>query len=110
MIALRSLERGLGKLLLNEAKFASDLEANWAIVAEGIQTILRREGSPQPYEALKDLTRKNALIDEAAMTAFIDGLSVGEDVRTELRALRPETYIGESVRLVEAYLGKSSVE
>ncbi len=110
MIALRSLERGLGKLLLNEAKFASDLEANWAIVAEGIQTILRREGYPQPYEALKDLTRKNAVIDEAAMTAFIDRLSVGEDVRTELRALRPETYIGESVRLVEAYLGKSSVE
>ena len=103
LIATRSLLRGLDKLLLNEARFAADLEANWAIVAEGIQTILRREGYPQPYEALKALTRTNAAIDAVAISKFIDGLEISEAVRVELQALSPATYIGASARLVDDY-------
>jgi adenylosuccinate lyase len=103
LIATRSLLRGLDKLLLNEARLAADLEANWAIVAEGIQTILRREGYPQPYEALKALTRTNAAIDAVAISKFIDDLEVSEAVRGELRALSPATYIGASARLVDDY-------
>jgi adenylosuccinate lyase len=72
-------------------------------VAEGIQTILRREGYPQPYEALKALTRTNAAIDAVAISKFIDGLEISEAVRVELRALSPATYIGASARLVDDY-------
>jgi adenylosuccinate lyase len=108
LIALRSLERGLGKLLLNEQKLAADLEANWAIVAEGIQTILRCEGYPQPYEALKALTRRNTGIDATAIAEFIDGLDVTDAIKAELRALTPANYTGVSAALVDAYLGKAN--
>ena len=104
VIALRSLEKGLGKLLLNREKLAADLEANWAIVAEGIQTVLRREGYPQPYEALKALTRTHGVIDAAAIAEFIGGLEVSDAVKAELRAITPATYIGRSVSIAEAAL------
>ena len=104
VIALRSLEKGLGKLLLNREKLAADLEANWAIVAEGIQTVLRREGYPQPYEALKALTRTHGVIDAPAIAEFIGGLDVSEAVKTELRAITPATYIGRSASIAEAAL------
>jgi adenylosuccinate lyase len=104
VIALRSLEKGLGKLLLNREKLAADLEANWAIVAEGIQTVLRREGYPQPYEALKALTRTHGVIDAPAIAEFIGGLDVSEAVKAELRAITPATYIGRSASIAEAAL------
>ncbi len=94
LIAYRSLLRGLDKLMLNPERLAADLEANWAVVAEGIQTVLRREGYPNPYEALKDLTRTHATIDREAIAAFIDGLAVSEPVKAELRAISPHNYIG----------------
>ena len=86
--------RGLGKLELNEAKVAQDLENNWAVVAEGIQTILRREAYPNPYEALKQLTRTGRPIDASAIAAFITSLDVAEGVRAELRAITPHSYVG----------------
>ncbi len=104
VIALRSLEKGLGKLLLNREKLAADLEANWAIVAEGIQTVLRREGYPQPYEALKALTRTHGVIDAAAIAEFIGGLEVSDAVKAELRTITPATYIGRSTSIAEAAL------
>ncbi|MFW5854213.1 MAG: adenylosuccinate lyase [Thermodesulfobacteriota bacterium] len=94
LIALRSLLKGLGKLVLNREKIARDLEDNWAVVAEGIQTILRREGYHKPYEALKAVTRTHGRIDREAMTAFIEGLNVSPAVRAELLAITPETYTG----------------
>ncbi|HSO19331.1 MAG TPA: adenylosuccinate lyase [Desulfosarcina sp.] len=94
LIALKSIQRGLGKLILNEAALQKDLEANWAVVAEGIQTILRREGYPKPYEALLTLTRTHAAIDRDAIRAFIDGLDVAEAVKQELRQITPHTYTG----------------
>lgn len=94
VIALRSLLKGLDKLELNEAALRADLEDNWAVVAEGIQTILRREGYPQPYEALKALTRTNEKITEQTIRQFIDGLDVSESVKTELRAITPFGYTG----------------
>lgn len=94
LIALASLVKGLGKLIINRDAIDRDLEANWAVVAEGIQTILRREKYPNPYEALKALTRTNKGITQADITAFIDGLDVTETVKNELRALTPHTYIG----------------
>ncbi|WP_294600492.1 adenylosuccinate lyase [uncultured Rikenella sp.] len=94
LIALTSLMKGLGKLIINREAIDRDLEANWAVVAEGIQTILRREKYPNPYEALKALTRTNKGITQADIKAFIDGLDVAESVKTELRALTPQTYIG----------------
>ncbi len=94
LIALASLMKGLGKLIINREAIDRDLEANWAVVAEGIQTILRREKYPNPYEALKALTRTNKGITQADIKAFIDGLDVAESVKTELRALTPQTYIG----------------
>ena len=94
LIAYRSLIRGLDKLVLNEARLAADLDANWAVVAEGIQTILRREGYPEPYEALKTLTRTHATIDRSAIAAFIDGLKVTDAVKAELRAITPHNYTG----------------
>ncbi len=94
LIAIKSIQKGLGKLLLNEEKIAADLEANWAVVAEGIQTILRRENYPNPYEALKQLTRTNEKITESSIRTFIMNLEVSEDVKQELLAIRPENYTG----------------
>lgn len=94
LIAFHSTLKGLGKLLLNEPKFAEDLENNWAVVAEAIQTILRREGYPNPYEALKGLTRTNAKINKTSMANFIETLEVSESVKQEMRAITPENYTG----------------
>ena len=94
VIAMQSLLKGLNKVILNREAFDRDLENNWAVVAEGIQTILRREGYPKPYEALKALTRTNTHVTEASIAAFIDGLDVAETVKAELRALTPATYTG----------------
>ena len=94
LIAVSSLMKGLGKLIINREAIDRDLDANWAVVAEGIQTILRREKYPNPYEALKALTRTNKGIEQADIAAFIDGLEVAESVKAELRALTPHTYIG----------------
>jgi adenylosuccinate lyase len=94
LIALKSLEKGIGKLQLNEHALKDHLEANWAVVAEGIQTVLRREGYPQPYEALKALTRKNEKISEKTIQEFIETLNVSEAVKTELRAISPYSYTG----------------
>lgn len=94
MIALRSLEKGLGKLQLNEDAILADLDNNWAVVAEGIQTVLRREGFPKPYEALKALTRKNEKMTAERISDFIDTLDVSEAVKTELKAITPFNYTG----------------
>ncbi len=94
VISIRSLAKGLGKLLLNEKAIVRDLEDNWAVVAEGIQTILRREGYPNPYEALKELTRTNEEINAKTMAAFIETLNVSEEVKEEMRALTPHSYTG----------------
>ncbi len=94
LIALKSLMKGMNKLILNEEALQSDLEANWAVVAEGIQTILRREGYPKPYEALKALTRTNTHVTGESIAAFIEELAVSDAVKAELRALSPSTYTG----------------
>ncbi len=93
-IAIRSIKKGLGKLLLNVEAVDRDLENNWAVVAEGIQTILRRECYPSPYEALKALTRTNSHITEQTIKEFIETLDVNENVKAELRALSPKSYTG----------------
>ena len=93
-LALSSIERGLSKLLLNEPVITADLNRNWAILAEAIQTILRKEGYPNPYEALKDLTRGKSAIDQGGLREFIGGLDVGPDVKSQLMDLLPSTYIG----------------
>ncbi len=94
MIAHNSIMRGLGKLLLNENIVLGDLQANWAVVAEALQTILRREGYPNPFEALKALTRTHGTINAQAIADFIDGLDVADEVKKELRAVTPENYVG----------------
>ena len=94
LIAFEATLKGLNKLLLNESKFAEDLEKNWAVVAEAIQTILRREGYPNPYEALKDLTRTNTVINKESIHAFIATLNVSDDIKTELKAITPSNYLG----------------
>lgn len=94
IISLKSLEKGLNKLILNKAAIEADLNANWAVVAEGIQTILRRENYPNPYEALKALTRTNHTINREAIQNFIDQLNISNEVKTELRAITPSTYTG----------------
>jgi adenylosuccinate lyase len=94
IIAINSTLKGLDKLLLNKAAIAADLERNWAVVADGIQNILRREGYPKPYEALKSLTRTNKPIDEEAIAEFIDGLDLSAQLKAELMAIRPENYTG----------------
>ena len=94
VIALKSLLKGLNKLELNVAALNADLEDNWAVVAEGIQTVLRREGYPQPYEALKALTRTNQKITADTIQQFIDELNVSDTVKTELRAITPFSYTG----------------
>lgn len=95
-IAFKSIEKGLGKIVLNEAKLKEDLENNWAVVAEAIQTILRRENYPNPYEALKDLTRGNHKIDKKTMQNFIQSLKVSAAVKKELKAITPSNYTGVS--------------
>lgn len=94
LIALQSLSKGLGKLLLNEQALYNDLDNCWAVVAEGIQTILRREGYPKPYEALKALTRTNEGITETSIREFIDTLQVSDDVKEELKKITPHNYTG----------------
>jgi len=93
-IAYQSLLKGLNKLLLNEQKLYDDLDKNWAVVAEAIQTILRREGYPNPYEALKNLTRNNALITKDSITDFIGQLAVSDEIKTELKNITPHNYTG----------------
>ncbi len=94
MIAIKSLLRGLGKLIINTDAIANDLESNWAVVAEGIQTILRRENYPAPYEALKSLTRTNKPITKQDIKEYITGLDVSDSVKEELNNLSPQTYTG----------------
>ena len=94
LIAFQSTLKGLNKLLLNEPKFAEDLENNWAVVAEAIQTILRREAYPNAYEALKGLTRTNSVINAGSIAAFIETLEVSESIKQEMRVITPSNYTG----------------
>lgn len=94
LIAIKSTMRGLNKLLLNEAAINAHLEANWAVVAEAIQTILRREGYPNPYEALKELTRINTGVNAGTIAGFVDTLNVSDAVKAELKAITPGNYTG----------------
>lgn len=94
LIAFKSTLKGLNKLLLNESKLQQDLEQNWAVVAEAIQTILRREAYPNPYEALKGLTRTNTAITADSIADFIETLDVSEDIKKELRVITPQSYTG----------------
>jgi len=94
LLAIKSLQKGLSKLIINEAKIKADLDDNWAVVAEAIQTILRRENFPKPYEALKELTRKNEKVTAQSITAFIDQLNVSNEIKSELKAITPFNYTG----------------
>ena len=94
LIAIKSTTKGLHKLLLNEEAIGRDLQNNWAVVAEGIQTILRREGYPKPYEVLKDLTRTNTHITQESISNFIDTLDIKEEIKKELKAISPQNYTG----------------
>tara|TARA_B110000238_G_scaffold138194_1_gene148905 strand:- start:7582 stop:8925 length:1344 start_codon:yes stop_codon:yes gene_type:complete len=94
IIALKSLVKGTNKLVLNENKINADLDANWAIIAEAIQTILRREGYPKPYEALKELTRSNTHITKESIREFIESLNVNDKIKEELRKISPNNYTG----------------
>jgi adenylosuccinate lyase len=94
LIAIKSTIRGFKKLLLNEEAIKADLEANWAVVAEAIQTVLRREGYPNPYEALKNLTRTNSGVNRSTISQFVDTLAVSDSVKSELKAISPFNYTG----------------
>ncbi len=94
LIAIKSSIKGLNKLLLNEPALNADLEANWAVVAEAIQTILRREGYPNPYEALKELTRTNAQVNAATIAAFVETLAVSNAIKEEIKQITPSNYTG----------------
>jgi adenylosuccinate lyase len=94
IIAFGATLKGLSKLLLNQDALAQDLDNNWAVVAEAIQTILRREGFEKPYEALKGLTRKNERVTKQSVHAFIDELPVTEQLKAELKLISPENYVG----------------
>ena len=94
LISLKSLERGINKLVINEKEITNDLNQNWAVVAEAIQTILRREGYPNPYEALKQLTRKNTIIDEQCIQDFIENLNIEQKIKDELKKITPLNYTG----------------
>ena len=98
ILSLKSIEKGLSKLVLNEKKITEDLDNNWAVVAEAIQTVLRRENYPQPYEALKELTRGNAAITKQSIHAFIDGLKVSSTIKKELKKISPHNYTGVPVK------------
>jgi adenylosuccinate lyase len=97
LIAVKSTLRGLRKLILNEQALANDLENNWAVVAEALKTILRREGYPKPYEALKDLTRTNTHVTKETIATFVDNLNVSQEVKEELKAISPSNYTGVSL-------------
>jgi adenylosuccinate lyase len=99
VIALKATIAGLNKLVLNEEKIHNDLENNWMVVAEAIQTILRRENYPKPYEALKELTRTHERVTKETIHHFIDGLTVSGAVKQELKAISPWTYLG--IQLVD---------
>ena len=94
LIGFQATLKGLNKLLLNETKFAEDLENNWPVVAEAIQNILRREGYPNPYEVLKGLTRTNEKINKKSIASFIDTLAVSETIKSELKQITPSNYTG----------------
>ena len=94
VIALASLEKGLSKLLINRDKIAADIDNSWNVCAEALQTILRREGYPKPYEALKELTRVNSVVNQASIAAFVDTLAVSDAVKAELKRITPATYTG----------------
>lgn len=94
LIGMRSLMKGLNKLIINRVKIKRDLEDNWNVVAEAIQTILRREGYPDPYETLKELTRTNKSLSKSVIHQFIDNLSVSDEVKKELKNISPENYVG----------------
>ncbi|MBR5610950.1 MAG: adenylosuccinate lyase [Bacteroidales bacterium] len=94
IIGFKSILKGLGKLILNDAKLEEDLEDNWAVVAEALQTILRRESYPNPYETLKQLTRTGSAISRETIAEFIETLNVSEDVKEEMRAITPHNYTG----------------
>ena len=94
LLAIKSLQKGLSKLIINENKIKADLDDNWAVVAEAIQTVLRRENFPKPYEALKELTRKNEKVTSQSIAEFIDNLSVSESIKAELKAITPFNYTG----------------
>jgi adenylosuccinate lyase len=103
VIAFNSIEKGLDKLLLNEDALRADLNDNWAVVAEAIQTILRREGYPNPYEALKELTRGKSKVTQEDIASFIDTLQLSEQVKKELKAISPANYTG--MDLLDAEIG-----
>lgn len=94
VLALKSFLKGANKLILNKPALEKDLEANWTVVAEGIQTILRRENFENPYEQLKELTRTNSVVDQKVMHEFIDSLAVSDSIKKELRAITPSNYTG----------------
>ena len=94
IIGFRSIEKGLGKLVINDARIHEDLENNWAVVAEAIQTVLRREKYENPYEALKKLTRGKQRIDRKTIHQFVDGLKISESVKKELKKITPHNYTG----------------
>lgn len=94
LIALKSTVKGLKKLLINKDSIQADLDANWAVVAEAIQTVLRREGYPNPYEALKELTRTNIIVNQDTISQFIDNLDINDQVKTELKKISPANYTG----------------
>ena len=94
IIAFKSVLKGLDKLILSPDAFAADLEANWAVVAEAIQTILRREAYPNPYEALKALTRTNTTVTQSSIAEFIDTLEISDSLKAELKTITPSNYTG----------------
>jgi adenylosuccinate lyase len=96
VLAFKAILKGLNKLILNEEAIAADLENNWAVVAEAIQTVLRREGYPKPYEALKGLTRTNEAINQQSIANFIDTLNISEELKAELKTISPSNYTGVS--------------
>ena len=91
---MKSTIKGIDKLIVNESKISEDLDNNWAVVAEAIQTILRRINYPKPYEALKELTRTNEKIDKISIKEFIDKLDISESIKSELKNITPENYTG----------------
>jgi adenylosuccinate lyase len=93
-IALKSLLRGLNKLIIRKKNILEDLEKNWAVVAEAIQTVLRREGYPSPYETLKGLTRKNSMVSKESISEFIETLEIRDELKIELKSISPQNYTG----------------
>jgi adenylosuccinate lyase len=93
-IAIKSTIKGINKLIVNREKIESDLNNNWAVIAEAIQTILRREGYPNPYETLKELTRKNSEINKTTIHEFIDSLNISTEIKNELKKISPQNYTG----------------